>query len=182
MINGCTQGMQIAVESGAEKVSRNGALVKEIVKYDHDPPTQAFLKELLNDLFDRDLNLTIPDPRFFSPLYRVLRHGKGKPEWAVDLLCENGATVHEDEVNFAFISWCETSRLWETNKYNAWWQHQGQEDKIFEVVVCTVGMTSRNNNGKTPLDILLESGSSKDDVMELKAVLERKVKKVQELA
>ncbi|CCE31802.1 uncharacterized protein CPUR_05657 [Claviceps purpurea 20.1] len=318
---GCTQGMQIAVESGAEKASRNGAKAlmlglmglpylsianpkpfeehaRCLWKFDHKPPTQAFLKESLSNLVGRGLNLTTLAPASLSPLYRVLCYGNAKPEWLVDLLCEKGATIHEHEASSAFLSWCETSRLWETNKYDAWWQHLGQEDeiflkwcehpynawwwqhvkhispffvsrayqeaiknsrKLFDILThlplsvplngvffkmasntlppCSRGlfvqqkfqedffatwsltceeniihlmvrlfivvggysatdatrdilhlrdmgadMTSRNSNGKTPLEILLESGSSKDDVMELVALLEGKVKKVQELA
>ncbi|CCE29621.1 uncharacterized protein CPUR_03468 [Claviceps purpurea 20.1] len=79
-------------------------IIKGILDYDHDPPTQELLKELLSDLVDRGLNLTIPAPGLSSPLYRVLRHGIAKPEWLFDLLCEKGATIHEVEVNTAFLS------------------------------------------------------------------------------
>ncbi|KAG5914779.1 hypothetical protein E4U61_005332 [Claviceps capensis] len=41
-----------------------------------------------------------------------------------------------------------------------------------------VDMTSRNSNGKTPLGIFLERGSSKDGLMELAALLEGKVHKL----
>ncbi|CCE31777.1 uncharacterized protein CPUR_05632 [Claviceps purpurea 20.1] len=89
------------------------------------------LKQLLNDLVDRGLNLTISEPRLPSPLYRVLCHRQAGLESLVDLLCEKGATIHEHEVDSAFRTWCQTSRLWETNAYDAWWRHQGQEDEIF---------------------------------------------------
>ncbi|KAG5915808.1 hypothetical protein E4U61_004269 [Claviceps capensis] len=107
-------------------------IIKGILDYDHDPPTQELLKELLSDLVDRGLNLAIPAPGLSSPLYRVLRHGIAKPEWLFDLLCEKGATIHQGEVNTAFLSWCEIPRLRRTNTYDAWWQHQGQEDEVFQ--------------------------------------------------
>ncbi|CCE32457.1 uncharacterized protein CPUR_06317 [Claviceps purpurea 20.1] len=256
----------------------NTNMVKEIIdgiyRHHNDPPSLESFKELLSDLVDRGLNLTIPAPGLPSPLYRVLDIGNAEPKWLFDFLCENGATIHEREVDSAFLCWCGISRLWETNKYNAWWQHQGQEDEIFQkwcehphnawwwqhakqisplVVSLAYGksfqqngqlydpwgwrqvvlrefkedflatwslncgenmihltvrlfievgdystadatrdilhlrdkgvdMTSRNSNGKTPLGILLERGSSKDGLMELAALLEGKVHKVQELA
>ncbi|KAG5914249.1 hypothetical protein E4U61_005955 [Claviceps capensis] len=105
-------------------------LIKGILDYDHGLPAQELLKELLSELVDRGLNLTIPAPRLPSPLYRVLNRRKAKPEWLFDLLCEKGATIHEHEVNAAFLLWCEIPRLWRTNEYDAWWQHQGQEDEM----------------------------------------------------
>ncbi|KAG5921467.1 hypothetical protein E4U61_006675 [Claviceps capensis] len=109
-------------------------IIKDILDYDQDPPTQELLKELLSDLLDRGMNLTIPAPGLPSPLFRVLyrREAIAKPDWLFDLLCEKGATIHEDEVSIAFLRWCETPRLWRTNKYDAWWQREGQEDEIFQ--------------------------------------------------
>ncbi|KAG5921470.1 hypothetical protein E4U61_006678 [Claviceps capensis] len=106
-------------------------IIEGIFKNHDNPRAVELLKQLLGDLLDRGLNLTILDPRLPSPFYRILNHGETKPEWLVDLLCEKGATIHEHEVDSAFRTWCHTSRLWETNKYDAWWQHQGQEDRIF---------------------------------------------------
>ncbi|CCE34717.1 uncharacterized protein CPUR_08653 [Claviceps purpurea 20.1] len=212
LINGCTQGMQIAVETGADKESRDGIphykiadpkpfeehtrclrqfvdlgasvnpdgdsliglivkryalfpgegpqmrpliyfllerhadinetsaepntnMVNEIIdgisRFDDDPPALELLKELLSHLVDRGLNLTIPAPGLASPLCRVLVLYNANPEWLFDLLCENGATIHEEEVDSAFLYWCETSRLWEGNKYHMWWQSPGQEDEMF---------------------------------------------------
>ncbi|CCE31826.1 uncharacterized protein CPUR_05681 [Claviceps purpurea 20.1] len=107
-------------------------IIKGILNSNCDSPVQELLKELLSDLVDRGLNLTIPTPGLPSPLYRVLCHRKAKPEWLFDWLCEKGATIHEREVNAAFVHWCEISRLWRTNKYDAWWQNQGQEGEIFQ--------------------------------------------------
>ncbi|KAG5921468.1 hypothetical protein E4U61_006676 [Claviceps capensis] len=45
-----------------------------------------------------------------------------------------------------------------------------------------VDMTSRNEFGKTPLEILLNSDSGKDGKMQLAAFLEGRVEKVLELA
>ncbi|CCE31803.1 uncharacterized protein CPUR_05658 [Claviceps purpurea 20.1] len=77
-------------------------------------------------------NLTAPAPELPSPLYLVLDNYNDRRKWLLNLLCEKGATIHEDEVNAAFLYWCETSILWETNAYDAWWQHQGQEDETFQ--------------------------------------------------
>ncbi|CCE31828.1 uncharacterized protein CPUR_05683 [Claviceps purpurea 20.1] len=190
--SGCIQGMQIAVEYGADKESKDGAshtplssairvrrpyhsiadrtrfdehlrclgkfvdlggsvnpdgdsligtfapktnMVKEIIdgiySYHNDPSSIELFKGLLSDLVDGGLNLAIPAPGLPSPLYRVLHDCNAKPEWLFDFLCENGATIHEREVDSAFLCWCKTWRLWETNKYDAWWQHQGQEDEMF---------------------------------------------------
>ncbi|CCE31808.1 uncharacterized protein CPUR_05663 [Claviceps purpurea 20.1] len=251
---------------------RNTNMVNEIIvgtihRADHLPSLES-LRELLRDSIDRGLNLTSPAPGLPSPLYRVLNDRKAEPDWLFDLLCENGATIHEHEVNYAFRRWCGIPRLWETNNYNAWWQHKGQEDEIFQkwcehpynawwwqhvnhispqtvelayaeafryggrklydllthlpLPGSTVGrplcqdlfaamelepsfgrrgysaaeatwdilhlrdkgvdMTFRNRKGKTPLDILLGSGSSRDGFMEVVAVLEGEAPKVQELA
>ncbi|CCE31801.1 uncharacterized protein CPUR_05656 [Claviceps purpurea 20.1] len=106
-------------------------IIHSILELGDAPQSRELLKELLGDLIDRGLNLTIPAPGLPSPLYRVLTHDDSKLVWLVDLLCDNGAPIHEYEVGPAFLSWCETSRLWAGNKYDAWWQHQGQEDEIF---------------------------------------------------
>ncbi|CCE31786.1 uncharacterized protein CPUR_05641 [Claviceps purpurea 20.1] len=108
-------------------------IIKCIIHYKHDPPTQELLKKLLSDLIDRGLNLAIPALRFLSPLCYVLHRGNAEPEWLLDFLCEKGATIHERELNPAFLRWCEIPRFWRTNQYNAWWQHQGQEDEIFQL-------------------------------------------------
>ncbi|CCE31806.1 uncharacterized protein CPUR_05661 [Claviceps purpurea 20.1] len=275
-------------------------IIKHLLEWDGNPPAQELLKELLSDLVDRGLNLTMPEPGLPSPLYRVLYHSRGaEPKWLIDLLCENGATILEHELSTVFLRWCQMPRLWSTNQYDAWWQHQGQEEEIFQkwckhpynawwwqhvkhiwphtvelaygeaffhedrklydilahlplpapsndvlvhkalaslqpwswslavqleleedfratwlvnggenMIHITVrffidiegysaadatrdilhlrdkGMdtTFRNRKGKTPLDILLGSGSSKDGFMEVLAVLEGEVPKVQELA
>ncbi|KAG5914250.1 hypothetical protein E4U61_005956 [Claviceps capensis] len=68
-----------------------------------DTPAQRLPKDLLSDLVDRGLNLTIPEPGWLSPLYIVLDHDKMEPNWLFNLLCENGATIHEDEVDSAFL-------------------------------------------------------------------------------
>ncbi|CCE29377.1 uncharacterized protein CPUR_03070 [Claviceps purpurea 20.1] len=93
--------------------------------------SQELLKELLSDLVDRGVNLKKPAPGLPSPLRRALSSPKAEPRWFFDFLCENGATIHDDEVDSAFLRWCKMPRLWSTNEYNAWWQHQGQEDEIF---------------------------------------------------
>ncbi|KAG5921466.1 hypothetical protein E4U61_006674 [Claviceps capensis] len=113
-------------------------LVNEIVlatctsSYNENPLAGRLLKELLTDLVDRGFNLRTPAPGLPSPLYYVLHENNAKPKWLFDFLCENGATIHEREVDSAFNCWCETSPLWEANKNNAWWQHQGQEDEMFQ--------------------------------------------------
>ncbi|CCE34720.1 uncharacterized protein CPUR_08656 [Claviceps purpurea 20.1] len=106
-------------------------IIDGISRFDDDPPALEILKELLSHLVDRGLNLTIPVPGLPSPLCRVLVLYNAKPEWLFDLLCENGATIHEREVDSAFLYWCETPRLWEENKYHMWWQNPGQEDEMF---------------------------------------------------
>ncbi|CCE29379.1 uncharacterized protein CPUR_03072 [Claviceps purpurea 20.1] len=97
-----------------------------------DTPAQRLLKDLLSDLVARGLNLTISEPGWLSPLYIVLDHSDIEPNWLFNLLCNNGATIRKTEVDSAFLRWCELSILWETNEYDAWWQHQGQEDEIFK--------------------------------------------------
>ncbi|KAG5914347.1 hypothetical protein E4U61_005871 [Claviceps capensis] len=278
-------------------------MVKEIIdgiyRHHNNPPSLELYKELLSDLVDGGLNLAIPAPRLSSPLYHVLQYRHAKPEWLFDFLCENGATIHKREVDSAFLRWCTTSRLWEENKYDMWWQNPEQEDEMFlkwcghpynawwwqhvehisphvathaygaafncksrklydtlthlplpaplddllvelasksflpsswrrvmrrefaDDFVATwsldrgenmihvtvyiyiaqdlpysaaeaiedilylrdkgVDMTSRNDSGKTPLDILLESGRFRHDFMEVAAILEGKAHKVQEL-
>ncbi|CCE31800.1 uncharacterized protein CPUR_05655 [Claviceps purpurea 20.1] len=115
---------------------QNTNMVNEIVDaiLDHGDHSESLelLKELLRDLVDRGLNLTRRSPGLPSPLYRVLNNYNVDHEWLIDFLCDNGATIHEQEVDRAFIHWCSTTRLWETNKYDAWWLHQGQEDEIFQ--------------------------------------------------
>ncbi|CCE33036.1 uncharacterized protein CPUR_06959 [Claviceps purpurea 20.1] len=107
-------------------------IIKTILLIKHkDPPTQELLKELVIDLVDRGFNLTIPAPGLPSPLYLVLDKYSAREKWLFDLLCEKGATIHEGEVDAAFLDWCGSPRLWRTNKYNAWWKHRGQEDKLF---------------------------------------------------
>ncbi|KAG5919271.1 hypothetical protein E4U61_001031, partial [Claviceps capensis] len=201
LINGCTQCMQIAVESGANKEAINGdsrtslamgilkipsqtindpkrfeehmmclrklvelggsvnaegdsllALAMQLYAEHHadvhvtvrEPYTNAvnelingiffdkdnaesqeLLKELLSDLVDRGVNLKKPAPGLPSPLRRALSSPKAEPIWFFDFLCENGATIHDDEVDSAFLRWCKMPRLWSTNECNAWWQHQG---------------------------------------------------------
>ncbi|CCE31791.1 uncharacterized protein CPUR_05646 [Claviceps purpurea 20.1] len=110
-------------------------VVNEIALYCHssryeDPLARELVKELLSDLVNRGLNLTIPAPGLPSPLYRVLNASKAKRNWLFDFLCEKGATIHEDEVDTAFLRWCEISRLWEMIGYTWWRKHQGQEDKF----------------------------------------------------
>ncbi|CCE31778.1 uncharacterized protein CPUR_05633 [Claviceps purpurea 20.1] len=108
-------------------------IIGGILIYYDDHRTVELFKTLLTDLVDRGLNLAIPDPRYISPLYQILSHpGVDRLKWLVDLLCEKGATIYDDEVDLVFVRWCRTSRLWETNKYNAWWQHQGQEKEAFQ--------------------------------------------------
>ncbi|CCE31781.1 uncharacterized protein CPUR_05636 [Claviceps purpurea 20.1] len=115
---------------------QNTNVLNEIIKTmnhikDQDPPTQELLKELLIDLVDRGFNLTTPAPGLPSPLYLVFVNDDEIEKWLLDLLCEKGATIHEHEVDSAFRTWCQASVMWKTNEYDAWWQHQGQEDEIF---------------------------------------------------
>ncbi|CCE34719.1 uncharacterized protein CPUR_08655 [Claviceps purpurea 20.1] len=115
--------------------SLNTNLVNEIFRgfiggHDQDPETKEVFKELLSDLVDRGLNLTILAPGLHSPLYCALVNC-ARPEWFFDLLCEKGAIIHEDEVDSVFCCWCDIPRLWRMNKYDAWWQHRGQEDEMF---------------------------------------------------
>ncbi|CCE31785.1 uncharacterized protein CPUR_05640 [Claviceps purpurea 20.1] len=99
---------------------------------DHKNPLAVeLLKELLSDLLDRGFNLRTPDPKIPSPLYCVLNYRDAKPKWIFDFLCENGAAIHEREVDSAFIRWCEMFWWWRRNENSAWWKHQGQEDKVF---------------------------------------------------
>ncbi|CCE31784.1 uncharacterized protein CPUR_05639 [Claviceps purpurea 20.1] len=121
---------------GSSRWDPNTNVVNEIVLASTSPPhenplARRLVKELLSDLVDRGFNLRTPAPELPSPLYYVLHESKAKPKWLFDFLCENGATIHETEVDSAFICWCETSTLWEANKNNAWWQHQGQKDEMF---------------------------------------------------
>ncbi|CCE34714.1 uncharacterized protein CPUR_08650 [Claviceps purpurea 20.1] len=117
---------------GRQNTNVVNELITGFLDYDHNPLKQEPLKELLTDLVDRGLNLTIPAPGLPSPLYRVLDNYNAKSEWLFDSLCDNGATIHENEVDAAFLRWCEISRLWKANEHDAWWQHQGQEDEIFQ--------------------------------------------------
>ncbi|CCE34718.1 uncharacterized protein CPUR_08654 [Claviceps purpurea 20.1] len=114
----------------------NSNVVNEIVlastsSHHKNPLARELLKELLSDLVDRGFNLRTPAPGFPSPLYYVLHDNKAKPKWLFDFLCENGATIHEREVDSAFLRWCEMFRWWRKNENSAWWKHQGQEDKVF---------------------------------------------------
>ncbi|CCE31783.1 uncharacterized protein CPUR_05638 [Claviceps purpurea 20.1] len=97
----------------------NSNMVNEIIDgllvYGDNPPQRELLEELLRDLIDRGLNLTIPAPGLPSPLFRVMVHDESNLEWLIDLLCDNGATIHEDEMSTVFFFWCENSRLWENN-------------------------------------------------------------------
>ncbi|KAG5923766.1 hypothetical protein E4U61_002663 [Claviceps capensis] len=56
-------------------------IIDGILEFDEDPPSLELLKELLSDLVDRGLNLTIRAPGLPSPLYCVLRHGKVKLQY-----------------------------------------------------------------------------------------------------
>ncbi|CCE31790.1 uncharacterized protein CPUR_05645 [Claviceps purpurea 20.1] len=107
-------------------------IIKAILYYHQDPPTQELVKKLLIDLGDRGLNLRTPAPGSPSLLYRVLKCREARLEWLLDLLCEKGATVHENEVDIAFIHWCMIPHLWRTNEYNAWWQRYGLKHEIFQ--------------------------------------------------
>ncbi|CCE31827.1 uncharacterized protein CPUR_05682 [Claviceps purpurea 20.1] len=108
------------------------SIVQDLVDRHHqEPQAEELLKELLSDLIDNGLSLTSPGPRLPSPLYCVLE-SDARPGWVLDLLCEKGATIPEYEVSPAFVYWCEIPQLWRTNKYDAWWQHQGQEGEIFQ--------------------------------------------------
>ncbi|CCE31793.1 uncharacterized protein CPUR_05648 [Claviceps purpurea 20.1] len=115
---------------------QNTNMVNEILDaiFDHrdDPESLELLKELLSHLVDGGLNFTTLSPGLPSPLCRVLNDFNSDHGWLIDLLCDEGATIHEHELNRAFICWCHTTELWETNQYDAWWQHQGQEDEIFQ--------------------------------------------------
>ncbi|CCE31798.1 uncharacterized protein CPUR_05653 [Claviceps purpurea 20.1] len=106
-------------------------IIRGIILNDKNRRSLKLLKQLLTDLIDRGLNITAV-PGQTSPLYRVLINRKAEPKWLFDLLCEKGATIHAYEVDGAFLRWCDISRFWRKNKYNAWWQHQGQEDEIFQ--------------------------------------------------
>ncbi|CCE29175.1 uncharacterized protein CPUR_02866 [Claviceps purpurea 20.1] len=114
----------------------NSNVVNEIVQastsfHHEDPLARELLEELLSDLVDRGFNIRTPAPGLPSPLYHVLHNNKAKPKWLFDFLCENGATIHEREVDLAFLRWCEMFRWWRKNANSAWWKHQGQEDEIF---------------------------------------------------
>ncbi|CCE31804.1 uncharacterized protein CPUR_05659 [Claviceps purpurea 20.1] len=126
-------GADIHGTGGWQNTNMVNEIIGAIFRHEDPPEPQSLelLKELLSDLVNRGSNLAMPAPGLPSPLYRVLNDRKAKPEWLFDYLCENGATIHEHEVNAAFTRWSQIPRLWMTNKYNAWWQHQGQEDEIF---------------------------------------------------
>ncbi|CCE31789.1 uncharacterized protein CPUR_05644 [Claviceps purpurea 20.1] len=107
-------------------------IIGEIFEHEHDPGSPELLQELLSDLVEIGLNFTILSPELPSPLFLVLECFNPDHAWLIYLLCANGATIHEHELDRAFICWCHTAQTWETNKYDAWWQHQGQEDEIFQ--------------------------------------------------
>ncbi|CCE31797.1 uncharacterized protein CPUR_05652 [Claviceps purpurea 20.1] len=101
-----------------------------ICSHDKKAESQKLLKELFSHLVRSGLDLRTPAPGLPSPLFRLLDDFTDH-EWLIDLLFDNGATIHEHELDRAFICWCYTTKLWEKNKYDAWWLHQGREDKIF---------------------------------------------------
>ncbi|CCE31796.1 uncharacterized protein CPUR_05651 [Claviceps purpurea 20.1] len=106
-------------------------LIDGILYDPDDTGAQETFKEVLSELVDKGLNLKKPARGLPSPLCCALDSDTAEPKWLLDFLCKNGATIHEEEADSAFLRWCQLPRLWATNKYNAWWQHQGQEDEIF---------------------------------------------------
>ncbi|CCE31799.1 uncharacterized protein CPUR_05654 [Claviceps purpurea 20.1] len=118
--------------SGWQNTNMVNEILDAIFDQEDDPESLELLKELLSHLVDGGLNFTTLSPGLPSPLCRVLNDFNSDHGWLIDLLCDKGATIHEHELNRAFICWCHTTELWETNQYDAWWQHQGQEDEIFQ--------------------------------------------------
>ncbi|KAG5921465.1 hypothetical protein E4U61_006673 [Claviceps capensis] len=106
-------------------------IIDGIFAHDENPESVELLKQLLSDLVDYGLELTEPPLGLPSPLYHLLHDFNSCHEWLINFLCENGATIHEDEVGLTFLHWCKSPQLWRTNKYNAWWKHRGEEDKLF---------------------------------------------------
>ncbi|CCE31792.1 uncharacterized protein CPUR_05647 [Claviceps purpurea 20.1] len=106
-------------------------LVYSVLDNMDDEDSQEALQEIWSKLVDRGLNLKQPARGLPSPLFCALHSHNAEPKWFFDFLCENGATIHEEEADKAFLRWVATSRLWRTNEYNAWWLYQGEEDEIF---------------------------------------------------
>ncbi|KAG5930247.1 hypothetical protein E4U42_002457 [Claviceps africana] len=97
-------------------------LILAIFTMEGSPSTSKVLKELMKELIKRGLDVSSPSRAIPSPLAAVMLHRNAQPPWLFKVLCENGATIHRNEVDGFFLHWCRQPRLWRGKRYDMW-QH-----------------------------------------------------------